>query len=391
MLIKLCPSFLKRSSPIVLNSAILFASALAMTMPQTSMAASQQELTGVKNEIQRQELSLSRQRKKLDALQNDLKQQELHIAAQKKQINKTKSKQAQTNRKIAALRKKIDHLEQQRQQQTKQLKTLLQTYYITERSFSTEHILSSGMEEDRISQYYQHLAKARTKAINELETTHRELDNSESQLHKERDKIAELLKQQTQKYQQLDQSQTQRRQTLAKIKKGISGDKVYLAELQQNENRLKAEIAKAEKAKAARQAAASISMDGLAKQRHQLPWPIKGTVLHRFGEHQSGQINWKGIVIQAHYGDKVKAVASGTIVFSDYLRGYGLMVLIDHGQGYMTLYGFNQSLTKKEGDRVAAGETIALAGDTGGQQQASLYFEVRRNSKAENPLNWLKR
>lgn len=357
-------------------------------IPNTSMAASQQELKGVKSEIHRQEQSLSRQRKKLDALQNDLKQQELSIAAQKKQINNTKTKQAKTNKKIATLRKKIEHLEQRRKQQTTQLKTLLKTYYVTERSFSTEHILSSGMEEDRISQYYQHLAKARAKAIHALENTHEELDRSEGQLQKERANIAALLKQQTQKYHELDKSQSERRKTLNRIKKSISGDKAYLAELQQNENRLKAEIAKAEKAKAARQAAASVAMDGLS--RH-LQWPVKGKVLHHFGEHQSGQINWKGIVISANYGDKIKAVDAGTIVFSDYLRGYGLMVLIDHGKGYMTLYGFNQSLTKKEGDRVTAGETIALAGDTGGQQRASLYFEVRRNSKAENPLNWLKR
>jgi septal ring factor EnvC (AmiA/AmiB activator) len=86
----------------------------------------------------------------------------------------------------------------------------------------------------------------------------------------------------------------------------------------------------------------------------------------------------------------VNAVYPGTIVFADYLRGYGLVVLLDHGKGDMTLYGFNQTLLKKEGDKVTAGEAIALAGDTGGQSQASVYFELRRNSKTYNPSSWLK-
>ncbi|ERB63492.1 hypothetical protein N779_20545 [Vibrio coralliilyticus OCN008] len=132
-------------------------------------------------------------------------------------------------------------------------------------------------------------------------------------------------------------------------------------------------------------------MDGLAKRKGRLPWPLKGKILHNYGSRQTGQINWKGMVIDANYGQSVKAVYSGTVVFSDYLRGYGLVILLDHGKGDMTLYGFNQSLLKKEGDKVSAGETIALAGDTGGQPQASLYFEIRRNSKTQNPKGWLTR
>ncbi|QSA18843.1 peptidoglycan DD-metalloendopeptidase family protein, partial [Vibrio furnissii] len=104
-----------------------------------------------------------------------------------------------------------------------------------------------------------------------------------------------------------------------------------------------------------------------------------------------GQIDWKGLVIDANYGQPVKAVYPGTVVFAEYLRGYGLVVLLDHGKGDMTLYGFNQTLMKKEGDKVAAGETLALAGDTGGQSRPALYFEIRRNSKAENPRTWLTR
>ncbi|WPC74377.1 murein hydrolase activator EnvC family protein [Vibrio porteresiae] len=357
---------------------------LSLLFSIDTYAASQQELKGVTSEIQRQKQSLSQQQKELDELQQALKKQELDIASQKKQIEETKQQQNKANQNIAQLQKKIAQLETQRKKQTDILTKLMQTYYITKRATASGNLLNTGVEEDRISQYYQHLAKSRTQAIQTLEQTHQELDDSEHQLKLERDQITSLLEQQTKKYQELANSQQQRHSTISKIQKGISGDKVYLAELQRNETRLKAEIAKAAKRNA-------VPMDGLARQKGKLPWPIKGSLLHRYGDYQGGQINWKGIVISANYGEPVKAIYPGTVVFSDYLRGYGLMVLIDHGRGDMTLYGFNQALTKKEGDKVSAGETIALAGDTGGQPQPAVYFEVRRNSQAENPLSWLSR
>lgn len=347
-------------------------------------AASQQELSGVKSEISRQQQSLGQRQKQLDQLQQSLKQQELSISQLEKQIKSTQNDLTHTNKNIANLQKNISELEQQRQQQAEKLTELLQTYYVTRRTLASGDLLKDGVEQDRISQYYQHLATSRARMIQQLETTRQSLNESEHQLQLEREQITALLQQQTQKRDQLTKTQKERRQTVTAISKSISGDKVYLAELQRNETRLKAEIAKAAKRNA-------VPMDGLAKQRGKLPWPIKGQVLHQFGERQTGQVDWKGMVIDANYGQAVKAVYPGTVVFAEYLRGYGLVILLDHGKGDMTLYGYNQSLMKKEGDKVTVGETLALAGDTGGQARPALYFEIRRNSKAENPRHWLSR
>lgn len=101
-------------------------------------------------------------------------------------------------------------------------------------------------------------------------------------------------------------------------------------------------------------------MNGIASQRGKLPWPLKGRVLHNFGERQTGQIDWKGLVIDANYGQEVKAVYPGTIVFAEYLRGYGLVVLLDHGKGDMTLYGFNQTLLKKEATKLSQVKPLLL-------------------------------
>lgn len=307
-----------------------------------------------------------------------------------KEIKEAKSSLSKTNASIASLEKKIASLKAQRQQQSEKLAELLQTYYVTQRAKSSASILNQGVEEDRISQYFQHLAKQRALTIEELETTVNQLAESETQLKLEKQQITKLITQQNQKRKQLTKEQSKRKGTVSNIKKNITSDKVYLSELQRNETRLKAEIAKAAKAAKAAKLNA-VPMDGLAKRKGRLPWPLKGKILHNYGSRQTGQINWKGMVIDANYGQSVKAVYSGTVVFSDYLRGYGLVILLDHGKGDMTLYGFNQSLLKKEGDKVSAGETIALAGDTGGQPQASLYFEIRRNSKTQNPKGWLTR
>ncbi len=368
----------------VLRSSILLTCALSATVPLTTSAASQQELKGVSSEISRQKKALTSQEKQLNDLQKSLKDQELGISTIEREIKQTKADLSQADKNINKLEEKIALQEGQRQAQEQELKQLLQTYYVTERAKANGHLLNEGVEEDRISQYFQHLAKARSEVIDAITKTTQELEHNRSQLELEKQQIATLLKQQSEKRTALASTQSKRKQTLSKIQSSITNDKRYLAELQRNETRLKAEIAKAAKRNA-------VPMDGLGKQRGKLPWPIKGNVLHNFGTRQTGQVNWKGMVLSANYGQQVKAVYPGTVVFAEYLRGYGLVVLLDHGKGDMTLYGYNQALTKQEGDKVTSGEVIALAGDTGGQDRASLYFEIRRNSEAQNPKSWLKR
>lgn len=375
---------MKERNSVVTRSAVILACALSATFSSSTFAASQQELKGVKSEINRQQQSLTSQEKKLNDLQKSLKDQELGISKLERDIKQTKSELAKADQNINKLEEKISLQEAQRQAQEEQLKQLIQTYYVTERAKANGHLLNEGIEEDRISQYFQHLAKARSEVIDAISKITEELAHNRNQLELEKTQIENLLKQQSQKRASLASTQSNRKKTLGNIRKNIKDDKRYLAELQRNETRLKAEIAKAAKRNA-------VPMDGIAKQRGKLPWPLKGRVLHSFGTKQTGQVNWKGMVLSASYGQQVKAVYSGTVVFAEYLRGYGLVVLLDHGKGDMTLYGYNQALTKKEGDKVTAGEVIALAGDTGGQDRASLYFEIRRNSEAQNPKSWLKR
>ena len=121
-----------------------------------------------------------------------------------------------------------------------------------------------------------------------------------------------------------------------------------------------------------------------------LPWPLRGQLVHRFGGARTSQLAWKGVLIGAPIGREISAIANGQVVYADWLSGFGMVMVIDHGKGYMSLYGHNQSLLRNPGDKVSAGQAIALSGESGGQEQPGLYFEIRYQGSAIDPLPWLK-
>jgi septal ring factor EnvC (AmiA/AmiB activator) len=126
-----------------------------------------------------------------------------------------------------------------------------------------------------------------------------------------------------------------------------------------------------------------------ASLKGKLNLPVQGHVSNRFGKaREDTGISWKGLFIKAAEGSEVKSVAGGMIVFADWLRGFGNLLIIDHGGGYMSLYGNNQALLKKVGDEVKRGEVIAAVGNSGGNETHGLYYELRRQSKPFDPLSW---
>ncbi|MDT4859240.1 Murein hydrolase activator EnvC [compost metagenome] len=127
-----------------------------------------------------------------------------------------------------------------------------------------------------------------------------------------------------------------------------------------------------------------------AKSRGQLPWPVDGRLVARFGSARGGdsRAKWDGVLIGASEGSAVRAVHGGRVVFADWLRGAGLLVILDHGNGYLSLYGHNQRLLKNAGDIVKAGESIATVGTSGGQDTPALYFAIRQQGRPTDPAQW---
>jgi septal ring factor EnvC (AmiA/AmiB activator) len=126
------------------------------------------------------------------------------------------------------------------------------------------------------------------------------------------------------------------------------------------------------------------------RSRGELAWPVAGEVTAKFGDNRASGIKWEGVVIATERDAPVRAVSSGRVVYADWLPGLGLLTIVDHGEGYLSLYGHNDRLLKAVGEPVAAGEPIAEAGDTGGRASPELYFEIRREGKPVDPAPWFK-
>jgi septal ring factor EnvC (AmiA/AmiB activator) len=173
--------------------------------------------------------------------------------------------------------------------------------------------------------------------------------------------------------------------------------------LQESENRLKSLMASLpvteEELAVDAEQAKEFSLDGddsselksdFSTLKGKLPWPVSGRLAQKFGSPRS-EGAWDGVLIDAREGMEIKAVTRGKVVYAEWLRGYGLLTIIDHGQGYMTLYAFNQSLYKRMGDLVEAGDVIASVGQSGGRSQAGLYFGIRKKGVPIDPLEWCRR
>lgn len=202
-------------------------------------------------------------------------------------------------------------------------------------------------------------------------------------------RIAELARAQYAELTELNSAQERRQQLLASLKGKIADEGREIERLAAQEKDLSRLIAEL----------TSIlsdypitSEDPFSRHRGRLTWPVAGTLVHDFGQPRvSDRLKWNGVVLAAPRGREIRSVYHGRVVFSDWLAGLGLLVIIDHGEGYMTLYGYNETILKNTGDWVAPGDVIATVGDSGGQPISALYFEIRRGIQPVNPNSWITR
>lgn len=186
----------------------------------------------------------------------------------------------------------------------------------------------------------------------------------------------------------LQQAQQSRKESLASLNRQIRKDRKSLSSLKLNQKRMEKLLAELKRSLDLSQLA---SNDKAFKElKGKLNWPLKGRIKRGFGSKRDG-ITYDGIWVSGRTGSAVRAVHHGRVAFADWLRGYGMVLIIDHGSGYMSLYGYNQALLRAPGDWVSAGETIATVGQSGGHAEPGLYFAIRYKGRASNPKRWLKR
>ena len=237
--------------------------------------------------------------------------------------------------------------------------------------------------------YYEILSHSRTEKIQEFVTTLNRLNTLEPQILAETESLRKNYQALKREQQNLQQSQAKRVQTLAKLDAELSSSEKRLAAMQEDRKRLEQVLSRVFQEINAQELA--VNRGEFSKLKGQLPWPLKGKTLNNYGERRAGtELLWQGLQIGAKRGSEVIAVHHGQVVFSDYLRGQGLLLIIDHGAGFMSLYAHNDHLYKELGEWVDAGEVIAAAGNTGGRKDTALYFELRVNGKPTNPQVWLR-
>lgn len=315
-----------------------------------------------------------------------------------------------TERKIGTYIQELEHLNRQLRQQDRQLQKLikqqqqLQKDVDNQRELLGEQLRTAYMigrqeylklllnQQDpaavgRTMAYYKYFNRARQARIEKALQSIAELEAVSLRLEQERHVLQAMRDEQNVKKQQLEKTNRQRARLVAQLKNEIHSKQEQIRQLRQDEQQLKAVLEAIEDTLA--DILPAEQPRNFAAYRGSLIWPASGKVDNLYGKSRhKGQLKWNGVMIQAREGNTVHAVSRGRVAYADWLRGYGLLVILDHGDGYMSLYGHNQSLLKEVGDWVEANEAIASVGSSGGQQSAGLYFEIRHNGQPANPADW---
>ncbi|NBF43450.1 murein hydrolase activator EnvC, partial [Klebsiella pneumoniae] len=381
------------------------------------------QLKSIQADIAARQRAIKQQQQQRASLLAQLKAQEEAIAAAARKLRETQDSLNQLNKQIDEMNAALAKLERQRASQERNLAAQLDAAFRQGPHTGIQMVLSGeeGQRNQRMQVYFSYFNQARQETIAELKKTREEMAVQKSMLEEKQSQQQTLVYEQKAQQAKLEQARNERKKTLSGLESSIQQGQQQLSELRANESRLRGRIAQAEaaaKARADREARDAQAVrdrqqeasrkgttykpteserslmsrtGGLGSPRGQAFWPVRGPLLHRYGEQLQGELRWKGMVIAASEGTEVRAIADGRVILADWLQGYGLVVVVEHGKGDMSLYGYNQSALVSVGTQVRAGQPIALVGSSGGQGRPSLYFEIRRQGQAVNPQPWLGR
>lgn len=246
--------------------------------------------------------------------------------------------------------------------------------------------LEDPHELSRSMRYYDYFLDARRQRIERFQGTLNELAEVRNAMGERQRALEEQRQHMAEEESQLREQLVLRQQTLESLQSEIARHDGELTELQTQQEELERLIRTIQEA--ITRLSPTEEQQPFVQRRGKLPWPTEGELKHRFGNRRSASLNWDGWLIRAEEGKPVRAVHGGRVVFSDYLRGHGLLIIIDHGHEYLSLYAHNQVLLKEIGEWIHAGEVVARVGNSGGLEQASLYFELRHRGKPTNPAPW---
>jgi septal ring factor EnvC (AmiA/AmiB activator) len=375
------------------NLIILFLTLLSVLTAQAQQVEAQEEIEAKLKTLDKE---ISSYKKTLDTTQGQKSKIEAVLERNEQGINKLVNKIDTIEKALNTTSDKIYSLEG-KQKELLAVKSG-QQYYIKKQIRAAYEIGSQEYVKVLLNQedpneiakmliYYDYFNQARSKQIESYNLTLLGLDRVTQELADE----TVVLKSQRMalgtQQKSLANVQKKKQMTLKALINQISTAGSALSKLEQDRGRLEQLLDKL------RESLANLDAPRIAQpfagMQGKLLLPVEGRISHRFGNQRNqGKLQWHGLFIDAAEGESVYAVHYGRVVFSDWLRGFGLLMIISHGEGYMSLYGHNQALFRETGDWISAGEVIAAVGDSGGQNKTGLYFEIRIDGKPNNPQNW---
>lgn len=367
-----------------------FVSCFNVAVANTSLLENEKKLGDLQKEIRSKERVLSTLRKDKQALLQELKQKELEISALGRKVNEVQSAIKEKTLHVQHISQQLRGVEKIFVQHKKALEKQLQAAHAMGEQaflrliFSQQDTASSS----RIVRYYDYFNKARMQKIEQANQIYQQLNSLKNEKIHEENELQKTIVRLDDEQKALQKVSKQREVLLAKLDKRFSHVKQEHAQLQKDEEQLQKIIARVQQIETP--SAFSRVRGPFASLKGKLPWPVKGKIINQFGSARAAS-KWDGVVIAAREGTNIHAVSSGKVVYADWLRGYGLLTIINHGNNFLTLYAFSETLYKEEGDQVEAGDPIATVGKSGGRSLSALYFGIRKKSKAINPVRWCKK
>jgi len=388
------------------------------------------------NEVESRKAELDALKQRLQALQSEfnaaeenrteaadeLRQSERAISDSMRQLRTLQQQQRESNTELQALQRQVAAVEQNIEQQQARLGRAIRGAYQRGQGDALKLMLS-GRDPNQTARdlrYLASLSRAQLELIESLRGDLARLAQLRAEAERKATALSELQRARQEEQKKLRSERREREQVLSRLSDQISKqrrqiailkrDERHMTELVERLNRVMAQRqkearARAEKAPSAQAKAGGKSPLAVNKQtpepfrgdkpfsrlKGSLRLPVEGELMNRFGApREEGGVSWKGLFIRAAQGASVKAIAAGQVVFSEWLRGFGNLIIVDHGEGYMSLYSNNESLYKQVGDDVQPGDAIAAVGNSGGQADSGLYFEMRYQSRPINPMQWVK-
>lgn len=403
---------------------IILTSLLAPVAFADEKADAEKQLEAARADVAELKKLLEKLQQEKSGVQKDLKRTESEMGKLEKQVKGLQQEMNKSEEELLRLDQEKKKLQQSRLEQQRLIGIQARAAYQGGQQEPLRLLLNQQQPEkfSRTLTYYDYLGKARLEQLAAFNETLRQLANIETDITTQQTRLAEQKSALVSQREQLASVRKERQQALAKLNKEYSARDSKLKARQQEQAELTRVLKTIEEtlARQAREAAEaqrlalleqqqardpaskplplgpSVTSSGssyggpFASAKGKLPWPVDGRLVARYGSPRGGdsRTKWDGVLIGASAGSQVHAVHGGRVVFADWLRGAGLLVILDHGNGYLSLYGHNQSLLKEAGDIVKAGESIATVGTSGGQDTPALYFAIRQQGRPSDPAQW---